>query len=253
MNTTATTPRANPLRAALAKAGGSTAGKPGLAKSQEELLAEIPTGGAVTDESPYGAMPPKQPPCGRPSEKLLRAMHEADDEDAPNELSTIVESIEVEAVVGGCLQRMRLKANTDPAQVKAIILAADPNALVRDAFPVRGGGSRETKTARAKVISARITPNGKFCDIICQNGDDITVAVSKKKAETFPTDLAALGRLTPHNIEKIQTAYATNGSATVILTAEEEFGVHYWVTDDGKAFMDSLSAEPPAAQPTAQN
>ncbi len=237
MNTTATTPRANPLRAALAKAGGTTTLKPA---SQQTLLAQV-------HQAPEVAMPPEAP-----SPTVLRARAvEAEQTDGVVALAELVESIEVEAVVGGCLQRIRLGAQVNPAAVKSLILAADPGALVRDAFPVRGGGSRETKTARAKVVSARVTPNGKFCDIICQNGDDITVAVSKKKAETFPTDLAALGRLTPHNIEKIQNAYATNGSATVILAAEEEFGVNYWVTDDGKAFMDSLSPEPPAA-PAAQ-
>lgn len=241
--TTTTTPRANPLRAALAKAGGAATVKPAPAKTQEQLLAEIPDGPDLTASTP---------PRGQPSERLLRAMHEAD-EDAPNELSTIVESIEVEAVVGGCLQRMRLKANTDPAQVKAIILAADPNALVRDAFPMRGqSGSRETKTARAKGIIARITANGKFVDLLCQNGDDISVQVSKRKGETFVTDLAALGKLSEHNLKKIQDAFATLTAATVLLTEAEEFSVHYWTSDDGKAFMDSMSPEPPAAQPVAQ-
>lgn len=236
MATTTTTPtRANPLRAALAKAGGTPTMKP-APHPEPEIIASVP--------EPFPAVAKSNPSTTQ--------NYNEDAEDAPNELSIIVESIEVEAVVGGCLQRIRLKANTDPAQVKAIILAADPGALVRDAFPVRGGGSRETKTARALVINVRVSDSGKFVDIICQNGEDLSVAVSKKRADGFPTDLANLNRLTEHSLAKIVNAYQSKGLAVVILTEPEQFGVNYWVTDDGKAFLDSLSAEPPAAQPTAQ-
>jgi hypothetical protein len=121
---------------------------------------------------------------------------------------------------------------------------------VRDAFPVRMGGNRETKSARAKMINVRVTDSGKFIDIICQNGEDLSVAVSKKRADGFPQDLAALNKLSEKNLTKITHAYESKGSAVVILGEEEEFGVCYWKTVDGKAFLDSLTAEPPA--PVAQ-
>lgn len=158
-----------------------------------------------------------------------------------------IAGVEIEAVVGGALQRIQFVAGTNPAEVKAMLLSLDPNTKVRDDFPKRGSfGNRETKAARCLVINARVTDTGKFVDLVCQNGDDLSVAVSKKNSETFLQDLTALQKLHDRNLKKLAKAFDEKGTATVILGDDEQFGVNYWTTDDGKAFMDSMATEPPA-------
>ena len=161
-----------------------------------------------------------------------------------------IEGIEVEAVVGGALQRIRLRAGTNPALVAALLKTLDPGAEVRSAFPARGNfGSRETKTARVLVIQARVTDGGAFIDLIGRNGADLSVSVSKKSAAGFLDAVKALGKLSDTHLQTLDKAWADKAQATIILPESEQFGVQYWTTDDGKAFMDSLVAEPPAAQP----
>lgn len=158
-----------------------------------------------------------------------------------------VKEVSVEAVVCGVLQRITLEEGTNPADVLPWLKSLDPDCKVRDDFPRSGkfGGGRETKLARALTIHARITDSGKFVDMVCQNGDDLTVAVSKKSADSFLGDLRALGKLTEKNLGKLETAFESKKEVTIILTDPEQFGVHFWKTDDGKAFMDSLTATPP--------
>jgi len=166
-----------------------------------------------------------------------------------SELAKNVACIEVDVVMKGCLQRIKLKAGTDPARVADLIKAADPNAKLRDDFPRSKQYSRETKTARALSIIVKVTDSSKFIDVICSSGDDdFTIGVPRKKADSFPDDLAALGKLSERNMDKIRGAFESKGSATVVLGAEE-FGVVYWTTDDGKHFLDSMAADPPADQP----
>jgi len=160
-----------------------------------------------------------------------------------------IAEISVEAVVGGCLQRIRFKPGTNPADVGAILRGCDPAAKVRDDFPHRNyGGARATKLARVLVVNVRVTDAAKFIDLTCQaEGDDLSVAISKKSAGTFLEDLKALGRLSSAHIGKLAAAFEHKGSATVVLADEgEQFAVKFWTTDDGRHFMDSLIAEPPS-------
>jgi len=159
----------------------------------------------------------------------------------------IVAKIEIEAVVGGALQRITFAAGINPASVKGFLLALDPAAKVRDDFPSRNfGNGKNTKTARAMMLTLRITPSGKFCDLACRNGDDIMVSVPRKLSDGFPDSLATLNRLTPGNLDKVRKAYKDQSTAVVILSEAEQFCVHYWTSDDGKSFLESLTAEPPA-------
>ena len=163
------------------------------------------------------------------------------------DLLDAITGIELEAVLCGALMRLKFGPGLDPADILPALKALDPNVQVRDAFPMKGQfGNRETKTATALVITARVTDSGAFVDITCQNGDDISVSVSKKKAPEFPANLAALGRLTPDHLAKVQTAYDSKSTATVVLSDAERFGVKYWTTDDGKNFLDEMTPEPPA-------
>lgn len=158
-----------------------------------------------------------------------------------------VTGIEVEAVVGGALQRIMFAAGTNPAQVGAMLRSLDPGAKMRDAFPMKGmGGNRETKTARAVVVNLRASDSGTFWDIVAQNGDDIKCGVSRKNSGEFFEQLRGLGKLSERNLAKLETALAGKKEATVILDASEQFGVKYWLSEDGKAFVDSVVAETPA-------
>jgi hypothetical protein len=158
-----------------------------------------------------------------------------------------IEGVEIEAVVGGALQRIRFAGGINPADVAGMLRTLDANAKVRDAFPMKAAfGNRETKLARALVINLRITDSGKFIDITCQNGEDLSVSVSKKNSDTFLDSLRALGKLHEKNVAKAEKAFAEKGAAVLILKDEEQFGVQYWKTDDGKAFMEGMVAEAPA-------
>ena len=156
--------------------------------------------------------------------------------------------ISLEAVVGGALMRLEFDGATDPAQVKAWLLGVDPSAKVRDDFPKMGkfGGGKDTKLARVMVVTVRVTDTGKFIDLACQNGEDIPVSVSKRNSDTFLADLKALGRLSDKSLAKLEKAFMEKGQAMVIVPETEAFGCRYWSTDDGKAFMDSLTTEMPA-------
>ena len=157
-----------------------------------------------------------------------------------------VDGIEVEAVVGGALQRVRFVRGMNPAQVLTALKSFDPNVTVRDEFPRKSFGNRETKVARVLVVSLRVTDSGKFWDLVAQNGEDLSIAVSKKMADSVLGDIAALNKLGEKQLAKLQEAVESKGSATVILPEDEQFGAKYWKTDDGKAFLDSFQAEPPA-------
>jgi len=162
-------------------------------------------------------------------------------------LGAIIAGIEIEAVVGGALQRIRFNPGVNPADIKGFLQALDPAAKVRDDFPSRNfGNGKNTKTARAMMLTLRITPSGKFCDLACRNGDDIMVSVPRKLSDGFPDSLATLNRLTPGNLDKVRKAYKDQSTAVVILSDPEQFGVNYWTSDDGKSFLESLTAEPPA-------
>lgn len=160
-----------------------------------------------------------------------------------------IAGIEVEAVIKGALQRITFKDGTNPAAVKDMLLALDEGALVRDAFPVRGGGgNRDTKLARALVLNPEVRESGTFIKItaVSEDGEDLTIAVPKKKAPEWLPALEALGKLTEKNLAKIKAAFDAKKAATVILSEDEQFGIRFWKMDDGGCFMESMQAEPPA-------
>lgn len=155
--------------------------------------------------------------------------------------------VEVEAVVKGALMKVFFRGDVNPAEIPDRLRALDPGVKFRDDFPKRGGGPKETKAARCLVANLRVSGSGMFIDLTCEGADDdVSVSVPKSKSESFVGDLRGLGRIHDSNIEKLEKAIEAKGSATVILREDEQFGVKYWSTDDGKHFLDSLMAEPPA-------
>jgi len=193
---------------------------------------------ALTNRPP--ATPPEAPPPAAPIPAPVKEISEF--------FADMIAGIEIEAVVGGALQRIRFNPGTDPTQVKMYLQALDPTAKVRDDFPSRNfGNAKNTKTARAMTIIIKSGNSGTFVDLVCVNGKDLTISVSKKRTETFPADLTALNKLSPSHLEMIQNAWRDKTPVTVSLRESEQFGVAYWTTEDGRGFfMDSLTAEPPA-------
>ncbi|MEN6536472.1 MAG: hypothetical protein ABFD89_22645 [Bryobacteraceae bacterium] len=157
-----------------------------------------------------------------------------------------VAGIKVDVVWGGTLMQIEWGPGTDPEQVAAGLKAL--GVKVRDDFPARGafGGKKDTQLARALVINARVSDSGKFIDIVAQNGEDLSIGVSKKKADDILGELKALNKIHAKNMEKLEKVMAERGNATIILSEAEQFGVNFWKTDDGKAFYDSATPEPPA-------
>jgi len=163
-----------------------------------------------------------------------------------------IQGIEVEAVVGGVLQRIRFAPGVNPADVGAMLRGLDPGVKLRDDFPRgRAGGPRATLEATVVVINVRVADSGTFVDLVCQaDGDDLSVAVPRKAVQEFLETVKGLGRLSAEHAEKL-TAFSADakGSMTIVITEEERFTVAYWRTDDGRAFLDRVieaSAQPKA-------
>ena len=163
-------------------------------------------------------------------------------------LPGLFDGLEIEAVVAGVLMKVRFTAGVTPASAVESLRRADPGAKFRDDFPSKGAfGKRETKTARALVLNADVRDSGKFISITVTSGsDDLSVSVGKKIADEWLGKVEALGKLTDRNVEKLRAAFENKKPATIVLGEAEQFGVRYWTTDDGKAFLDDMEAEPPA-------
>jgi len=155
-----------------------------------------------------------------------------------------LEKITVEAVVHGALMRMDF-AGVEPLEALEAIRAHDPNAKFREDFPRGGRGSeRQTKSATALCINGRRTDGGTFIELGSRgDGDDFTIAVSRKGVDTFLEDVRRLGKLTPEHLAKLDALGEKPGSAFIPLGEGEQFAVHYWVSDDGRRYLDHIGGE----------
>ncbi len=157
----------------------------------------------------------------------------------------IIAGIEIEGIIGGVLQRVKFEPGTSPLDAIELLKEIDANAQFRDAFPSRGmGGNRPTLEARALVISAEVKDTGAFIRLTAQNaeGEDLTIAVSKKRSGEWLPSLEALGKLTEKNLSKIRAAFDGKKAVTVVLSEPEQFGACYWKSDDGSAYLESMKA-----------
>lgn len=162
---------------------------------------------------------------------------------------SLIAGIEIEAIVGGALMRIHLVPGTNPANVANVLRGLDPQAQFRDSFPTRGGGGgRPTLAARALVITAESRGDSVFIKITATNadGEDLTISVPKRKTATFLPDLEALEKLSEKTMGKLRGAIESKKAATAILPAAEQIGINYWVADDKAAYLDSMTADPPA-------
>jgi hypothetical protein len=158
--------------------------------------------------------------------------------------------VEIEAVCCGALMKVRFTGGVTPREAVDYLRAHDAATKFRDDFPAKGfgGGKRETKVARALVINIDVRDSGKFINITATTGtDDLSIHVGKKGADEWLPKLEALSKLGDRNLGKIRSAFENKGSATVVLQEAEQFGVKYWTTDDGKAFLEEMVVEAPAA------
>lgn len=164
-----------------------------------------------------------------------------------------IEQIEIEAVVAGALQRIRFGAGTNPADVPGYLKELDPNCQMRDGFPVKGVGRRDTKHARVVMVNLKASGSGLFIDLIAHNADDgdFSISVPKKSSEGFRDAIAGLNVLSEANLAKLDTAISGQKQATVILSEGEQFGAKYWSSDDGKHFLDELTSDAPKAEGAA--
>lgn len=169
--------------------------------------------------------------------------------DTHETLTSLIAGIEIDVVIGGALQRIHFAAGTNPANVANVLRELDSGCQFRDSFPTRGGGAgRPTLAAKALVITAESRGDMTFVRITATNtdGEDLTIAVPKKKTATFLADLEALGKLKEQTITKLRGAIEGKKAATTILHDAEQIGINYWVADDKTAYLDSMTAEPPA-------
>jgi hypothetical protein len=163
-----------------------------------------------------------------------------------------ISNIEIEAIVSGALMRVAFIAGTNPAIVPGLLRELDPSVQFRDSFPSRGSAARATLQARALVVTVEGRGDSIFIRITGTNkdGEDLTIAVPKKKAADWLLAAEALHKLSDRTVKKLQAAVEGKKSATAILMEPEQFGVAYWKSDDGTAYMENMTAEPPAIGPS---
>lgn len=160
-----------------------------------------------------------------------------------------IESVELETIIGGALMRVRFKRGTNPVDVKRYLTELDANAKVRDEWPMRPGGRRETKSATALTVTIDAKGDYKRISIVCTGETDVTVEVSKKYVDEFLPKLIALNKLTEANATKASKAFEDKKTATLILGEAERFGVKY--SDfEGKCYLEELTADAPVAKET---
>ena len=193
------------------------------------------------DEEPKGAVekPTKKAPEREPAPKLregIEKLHKIE-----------VVCISFEAVVGGALMRIDLGPDTDPTQVKPWLMDLDPNAQVRDAFPMKGSFQpKETKLAKALTLLTNVMRDKKFVTIGCEtNEDEIQVSIGQKKVDEMLNQLISMDKLSKRNRAKLKKSLEEKTEEFFRLKEGESFGVKYWTTDDGKHFCDSIQAEAP--------
>lgn len=166
-----------------------------------------------------------------------------------NPLTQAIAGIEIDVITGGALLRVHFIAGTNPANVVNVLRELDPACQFRDSFPVRGGGAgRPTLAAKALVITAESRSDAVFIKITATNadGEDLTINVPKRKTTTFLPDLAALKKLSEKTFTKLKGAIEGKKAATAVLHEAEQIGITYWVADDKTAYLDAMTAEPPA-------
>lgn len=160
----------------------------------------------------------------------------------------MIAGIEIEAIIGGALMRISFIAGTNPAIVPQLLRELDSGAQFRDAFPMRGGGAvRATLKALALFIMIEARGDRTFVKITGTNtdGEDLTINVPSKKAAEWLPAVEALGKLGTKTLAKLRAATESKRAETAVLLDTEKFGVNYWRTDDGTAYLDSMTAEPP--------
>lgn len=149
-----------------------------------------------------------------------------------------VESIEVEAVIGGVLQRIRVSGLL-PNALGAWLKEQDPNAQVRTEFPSKSfGGKRETKKAQCISLTLKKSEKGLFGDFLCQlqDGECVSVGITKR------FDVDSLGVvLSQERMAQVKGLAEKGGALPLMLNETERFTVCYWTGDDGAHFVDSVS------------
>lgn len=160
-------------------------------------------------------------------------------------VGVVVESVEVESVVGGVLQRIRLRG-IEPKEVAGWLRSQDPGAKWRDDFPMKGQ-PRETKLARVAVISVASDGSRRSIDLVAQDADgEMKVQVGKKSVDSFLGQIRALNRLPEDEMVKLETAMGGKGQAVVMIRQDAHaFGVKYWSMDDGTRFAEGVCLEVP--------
>jgi hypothetical protein len=156
-----------------------------------------------------------------------------------------VVQLEVEAVIGGCLQRVTL-TGVSPEKTLEFLKGLDAGVKVRDDFPKmgKGFGARETKSAVAMVMTAKKKGDYKSLDITCEGADgDVTVSVGKNGMDEIVQKLGALKCLHESAaLDKVAAALTgVDGQATCILKEGERFAVTYATGGNGAHYLEGVA------------
>jgi hypothetical protein len=156
----------------------------------------------------------------------------------------LVREVEVEAVICGVLQRVRVKGIT-PDQTGDFIRGFDAGAKMRDDFPSKGFG-RETKLASVFAVKGSCY-NGNLSFDLTARGPDGPVSIRvNRDAGEFAKKLRDLGKIAVEEMDALEKALGEKKTYTIgPLDRADWFGAKYSPKGDdpGSGFLESIQAE----------
>lgn len=157
---------------------------------------------------------------------------------------SVFSSVEAEVVCCGVLMRVRGRAGLSPGEFVAALKREDAAVKFRDSFPMKMG-PRETKTAELRVVSVK-GGERKQIALTAKGEKSFAIVVGKKQIDSFLGDLRRLNALPGEWLDAADAALV-KGEFTEMLDAGNGIVVHFWDTEDGTHFYESLSLAAQAA------
>jgi hypothetical protein len=151
-----------------------------------------------------------------------------------------VSEIEVEAVVGGCLMRLRL-AGLGPLEVLAWLKGMDPNAAVRTEIPSKSFGNRETLSAVVKAVQIDIFGSGEVKSRLISVDGEI-IAVGSKQQGEFPGMFRGLSCLSEATLAAFDAAILGKKCRILDIPEGERFTVKFFGGDKG-SWMEKITTD----------
>jgi hypothetical protein len=153
-----------------------------------------------------------------------------------------IEYIEVNAFMNGAPMTIRFFSGTNPMEVRAMLVALDPNADIKAAFNRGGWNAREIKSAIVTVIAVRTTEQWRFVDFLAQ--DETSISVPNRMVDNLVSALKVAISLRQNRVEKLTALLSSKSTGSLMLTSDEFFEVEYSGNEDGKFYLERIVKQP---------